>query len=261
MRHTIVSRGLMMLLVALLALPAIAEEWGTLKGKFIYDGTAPPRQELKVTSDIAVCSKHHPMDESLIVGKSGGLANVVVYLRPQRGTELPVRPEDQAKAKEPVVLDNHFCRFDPHIVLVQSSQPILIKNSDPTAHNVKADCIKNNAFNLLLPSGKQQDVILPLGERLPVSVSCNIHPWMSGYLIVRDDPFMAISATDGSFVIRNIPAGTHEFQFWQEKSGYLKNIVFNGGKADARGRAKITIGSGMTDLGEIKVSPSLFLGK
>ncbi len=261
MRRTILAGGLLALLMAVVAMPAAAVEWGTLKGKFIYDGKAPPQKPLKVTSDLAVCSQHKPMDESLIVGKTGGLANVIVYLRAPRGAKLPVRPEDQAKAKEPVVLDNNKCRFEPHIALIQASQPIVLKNSDPTAHNVKADCRKNNAFNLLIPAGKQQDVILPLGETLPVPVSCSIHPWMSGYLVVRDDPFMTISAADGSFVIKNIPAGTHEFQFWQEKSGYLKNVSFSGGKTGPRGRAKITIGSGVTDLGEIKVSPSLFAGK
>ena len=45
---------------------------------------------------------------------------------------------------------------------------------------------------------------------------------------------------------------------WQENSGYLKNATFKGGKADARGRFKFKIKPGENDLGDIKVSRSVF---
>ena len=40
---------------------------------------------------------------------------------------------------------------------------------------------------------------------------------------------MAVSGDDGTFEIKNIPAGKHEFQFWHEAAGYLKNVQFKGG--------------------------------
>jgi hypothetical protein len=82
---------------------------------------------------------------------------------------------------------------------------------------------------------------------------------MAGHLLVQDHPYMAVSAGEGSFEIANIPAGKHEFQLWHEAAGYLKNVKYQGGAADRRGRLAVTIVAGQTlDLGDIKV-PSVLL--
>ena len=60
----------------------------------------------------------------------------------------------------------------------------------------------------------------------------------------HDHPYMAASGDDGTFEIKNMPAGKHEFQFWHETAGYLKNVKLKGGATDARGRAKLTIPAG-----------------
>jgi hypothetical protein len=117
---------------------------------------------------------------------------------------------------------------------------------------------QQSSFNQIIPAGGTYETVVPKDEGRASPVSCNIHPWMKGWLLVRDDPYMAVSAADGTFEIKNIPVGQHEFQFWQEAAGFLKEVSFKGGKADRRGRAKIKIESGEIDLGEIKVSAKLF---
>jgi hypothetical protein len=93
---------------------------------------------------------------------------------------------------------------------------------------------------------------------LPLPVDCNIHPFMHGYVLVQDHPYMIASAEDGTFEIKNIPAGKHEFQFWHEASGYMKGLNYKGGSLSRQGRADLTIADGQTlDLGEIKVPASL----
>ena len=47
-------------------------------------------------------------------------------------------------------------------------------------------------------------------------VVCNIHPWMKAYILSLDHPYMAVTGEDGTFEIKNMPAGQHEFQFWHE---------------------------------------------
>ena len=82
---------------------------------------------------------------------------------------------------------------------------------------------------------------------------------MGGYVIVRKDPYAAVSDKDGKFEIKDLPAGKElEFVLWQEKPGYLKNATFKGGKTDTRGRFKIKIKPGDNDLGDIKVNASMF---
>jgi hypothetical protein len=80
---------------------------------------------------------------------------------------------------------------------------------------------------------------------------------MKGHLLIQVHPYMAVSGEDGTFEIKNIPAGKHDFQFWHE-TGYLSEVKLPAGKTDRRGRSNLTIEPGKTiDLGVIKVPASL----
>ena len=258
-----VAAGLLALLVVgLVSVPTGAAEWGTLKGRFVYDGKAPVPKKLTLTKDTEYCMQHHPVDETLVVGPDGGLANAVVSIRIKRGTKLEVHPDYASSANEKVVVDNKFCRFEPHVAMMRTSQTLVLKNSDTVAHNTKADFFTNESFNLMIPAQNIQELNLSQAERIPGKIGCNIHPWMNGYLIVREDPYAAISGSDGAFEIKNIPAGEHEFAFWHETAGNLRDLAVKGGKTSRRGRVKLTIpAGGVLDLGDIKVSPTLFSGK
>jgi hypothetical protein len=75
---------------------------------------------------------------------------------------------------------------------------------------------------------------------------------MLGYVLPRDNPYAAVSGDDGSFEIKNLPAGTWEFQVWQEAAGNLA------AKPEwKKGKFKLQIKPGDNDLGVIQVSPSL----
>jgi hypothetical protein len=234
-----------------------AADWGTLSGRFVLDGKAPTLKPIEATKDQEVCSKHVIPNEQLVVDKDGGIANVVVMLK----TKNPeVAPSYADAAKDKVVVDNKGCRFEPHIALVLTSQQLELHNSDPIGHNSKIDPLSNPGINPILPAGG--DPIMhkfSAEEGLPIKIGCNIHPWMGGYLVVRKDPYAAVSDTNGKFTIKDLPAGKElEFALWQEDSGYLKNATGKGVKADTRGRVKIKIKPGENDLGDIKVSPSIF---
>jgi len=245
--------------VLALALQAGAAEWGTIKGRLVYKGTAPTPQKLKVDKDVAVCTKHHPVDESLVVGETGGLANAFVYLRAKG--KVAVHPDYKASATEPVSLDNQFCRYAPHSAVKLTTQPLLLKNTDTIAHNVKGDLVKNPSFNVLVPAKSEvENTDLTKPELLPCPIGCNIHPWMRGWLLVREDPYMAVTDADGNFEIKNVPAGDHEFQLWQEKVGYLDGAKVQG-KAAKKGRFTVKVKKGELDLGEIPVEAKLFEGK
>src|SRR4051812_30406560 len=63
---------------------ASAAETGTLSGRFVYVGSAPTPPKLEINKDPEVCGKHNLVDESLLVGKDNGIANVVVFARADR---------------------------------------------------------------------------------------------------------------------------------------------------------------------------------
>jgi plastocyanin len=240
------------------ALPAAhADEWGTIKGRFLYGGDAPAATELKADKDIEVCGKHKLLSEELAVGADKGIANVVVFVR-DKGVK--VHPDAAAEAKAAkVVLDNKDCRFTPHVVVVHAGQPLVIKNSDTVGHNSNVATIKNPPSNSLIPAGGESSVALANEEAIPAQVTCNIHPWMKAWVVVRSNPYAAVSAADGSFEIKNVPAGEVELQLWHEKAGYIGEITV-GGKAEkiAKGRRKVKVEAAGTNLGDMVLAPSLF---
>jgi hypothetical protein len=75
---------------------------------------------------------------------------------------------------------------------------------------------------------------------------------MKGYVVVRDNPYTAITDQAGKFTIKNLPAGELEFQAWHENAGYLE------AKPEwKRGRFTLKIADGKaSDLGTIKVKPA-----
>jgi hypothetical protein len=236
------------------ALNSGAAEWGSLKGRFIVEGDVPKLPPLPVDSKDPFCVQAKPENNSIIVGDKGELEDAVVYVRVPRGKKLEnIHPDYAAQLSEPVVLDNHGCSFVPHVTLVRVGQTLIIKKSDPTGHNTNISFL---AFNQSIPP---DGVSIKVSKESPVPapVQCNIHPFMKGYILAQDHPYMATSAADGTFEIKNIPAGKHEFQFWHEPR-YLKGAKFKGGTANAQGRAELTIAAGQTlDLGDIKVPASV----
>jgi hypothetical protein len=227
-------------------------EWGAIKGRFVVEGAPPKLMPLVVAKD-QFCIDKNPANESVIVGDDGSLANVVVYIRLGRRDKIDVHPDFKAKFAEPVELDNQGCQFVPHVTLVRSGQPLILKNTDPVGHNTKV-----GSFNQIIPSGGETKTKLDRAGAVPIQVSCNIHPFMTGYVLVQDHPYMAASAEDGTFAIEKIPAGKREFSFWHEAPGGMKDLKVAGGKTDRRGIVELTIKADETlDLGEIKVPAAL----
>jgi hypothetical protein len=226
-----------------------ATEWGNLTGRFVFDGQPPTPSPLSITKDVPVCGRHNLVNESLVVGPDGGLANVVVFVNTR---SVPVHPDYEATANEKVMFDNEHCRFEPHILALRTSQTLVVHNSDPVSHNSNLAPLGDTSINPLLSEKGAAEHQFKRSQSAPVPVTCSIHPWMKGYVFPRDNPYVAVTDDQGRFTIENLPAAELEFQVWQERPGPLA------AKPEwKRGRFKFKIAPGDNDLGEIQVSPDL----
>jgi len=264
MMTTKVATRVLLALIAfvLLAPPLPAADWGTLRGRLVIDG-APPNLGPVATDEVlakdAFCQKCELVNETIVVGKEGGLQNAVVYLRLRRGQTVAIHPDYQVDSSEPLELQNKNCRFEPRITLLRTGQKLRVTNADETAHNTKFDFIKNDPLNQVIAAGDAFTKAFAQAESLPLPVSCNIHPFMRGYVLIRTDPYMVVTGEEGTFELKNLPAGEHQFQFWHE-SGYLKEMAFDKGTTDRRGRVRLKIEADkVIDLGEIRVPAELLL--
>ena len=211
-------------LLGCLAPLAQADEWATIKGKFVFGGAPPAAGELKADKDVKI------------------------------------NPEAaKAAAGAKVELDNKDCRFEPHVAFVQVGQELVVKNSDSVGHNSNIATVKNAPSNNLIPASGSATVKFTSDEAVPAQVTCNIHPWMKAWLVVRPNPYAAVSKADGTFEIKDVPVGEVELQFWHEKAGYIGEMTV-GGKAEkaSKGRKKVAVAAGGTDLGEIVLAPGVF---
>lgn len=251
-------------LIGLLAAGHAFADGPSLKGKFVLEGTIPPVKELGATAkEKADCGDPNlkVLDESVVINPTNkGWANIIVYLSPAPGGKKPPLPAGHKAAEAAaIVFDNKMLRFEPHVLVVEAGQKVEITNSDKIGHNTKIDFtgIANKSTNDALPAGAKIPRTFDKEERIPAQVSCSIHPYMKSYLLVRENPYFAVSDKDGNFEIKNLPDGDWQFQVWQEKCGYVTDVKV-GGKATkwAKGKFSQKVAGKEIDLGSILVPAS-----
>jgi hypothetical protein len=240
------------LLLSTLVPASAADDWGTVKGKIVVAGAVPPRIKIDVTKDKEHClAKGDLFSESYVVNaKNKGVQHVIVWLIDAGGdfkTPIPIHPALKG-VKGNLVIDQPCCQFIPHVAAIREGQGIEFKNSAAVAHNVHV-ISKALEFNVILPPGGSKlvpPVNLPADLR-PMSVKCDIHPWMNGWVRIFPHPYFAVTDENGQFTIKNAPAGQYRLVLWQETTGWVKG--------DKKG-VPITIKpNGDTDLGTIELTP------
>lgn len=200
-----------------------ATGWGTLKGKITLSAKPGALAPLLCNKDEGTCCRETLVDNSLVTGSGNGLANVFVFIKSKGKKPVRVHEDYAKKEGTEVVLDNVKCMFQPHCAAVWTKQKLLLKNSDAVGHNTNYGS-QSQSFNVLLNAGGEPMERPPFkgGENKPNELSCNIHPWMKGYLLVRDNPYFALTNENGEFEIPNMPAGEElEIAFWHERNQQL----------------------------------------
>jgi hypothetical protein len=230
--------------------------WGELQVRFTLDGEPPPVKKLDLSSK-PECSKLDLLDETLVVNAKGGIKNVFVWLVSE---PKAVHPDTEAAMKRDVSIHIQGCRFEPRSSIVAVGQVLHIKNRDPFGHFARIFTLKNDELSPAIPTGLVQSKTFQHAESTPSGIGCNIHPWMSGHLLIRPNLYAAVSNRDGLVTIAKLPAGKHTFCAWSER--YLQGAKINGQDAGwKKGRFEADIKDGETTRIDVTVAPEVILGK
>jgi plastocyanin len=233
---------------------ASSAETGTLKAQFVYGGSVFEPEPIKVDKDAEFCGKHNLTNEKLIVNPaSKGIKNVTFYVYTGRGGSKV--PEVTSEPKT-VILANENCRFEPRVVVLQVGDTLEITNPDPVGHNANLNFFANPAQNPTIPPNASVKVKIEKPEPAIIPVACNIHPWMSAFVVALDHPFAAVSDEDGRIEIAGLPAGEKlVFRLNHEAAdGAIKEVTI-GGKSEElkKNLIEIMIKPGVNDLGTITI--------
>lgn len=249
----------------------LAQEWADFKGRFTFEGKIPERKALKVSERELVAAgfpaDHKILDESLVVDeKTKGIANILLWitLDPKKpDAKIPIHPSyTMAPPTEHVIRIKDFT-YAPHVSIMRTEQKkVVFLDDDPVGHNASLNSPDILPFGRTLAADGREEWPIRNQLRVPASIDCNIHPHEKAYLLVRDNPYFAVTNEKGDFEIKQLPLGKWRFKVWQEKCGWIKEATLAGKKTSwTKGELEVEIKKEGLDLGEVVIAGELFSEK
>lgn len=209
---------------------------GTIKGKIkaaekIKDPMIP----------IKVSPKETPADAEKIRSTCGQnqQANMYLISAANEVKNVLVIVEDvkkgKAAPKKDITIDNNKCYFEPVVSITYKGSNFVVKNSDPIMHNTNLGIMlqdkRSTVYNLALPK-KDQVISKPVRRIGMHEVKCSTHEWMRAYIYVSEHPYVALTDANGSFEIKDLPAGKYKVKIWHEGfKEVTKDVDVSTGKA------------------------------
>jgi hypothetical protein len=134
--------------------------------------------------------------------KGKPLQDVIVYAE-------PLVEQSFEKTLKKVVISQKNKSFAPYISVAQTGNPLLFRNQDDITHHIYSASSSQKFAFLIRPD---QEVEQPaLTKSNEIVMGCNVHDWMSGYLLVLDTPYFSKTnnkgqanldiQTDGRYII------------------------------------------------------------
>jgi plastocyanin len=194
---------------------------GILKGTIRFTGRKPARKKIDMSGEPACAEEHHGAvyDESVVVNPNGTLANAFIYIKSGlegKRFEVPAAP---------VTIDQRGCWFHPRVLGIQTGQTLQVTNSDPVTHNIHPLAQINREWNHSQGQGDSPLARRFIKPEVMIRVKCNIHSWMHAFIGVVENPYFAVTGSDGTFEIRNVPPGDYLIEVWQETLGIQERKI------------------------------------
>jgi plastocyanin len=146
--------------------------------------------------------------------------NIAVYIDAIPGKTFP-DPGQHA------VVDQKNLKFVPHVIVVLKGTTVDFLKSDSVGHNVFWPSVSGNkklGHNLgTWPQGVKKS--FEFNDLGAVPLLCNVHPEMSGYVVVVPTPYFAVTDKEGQYVIKGVPPGSYTLKTWSEEGKPVTQAV------------------------------------
>ncbi|HKR60342.1 MAG TPA: carboxypeptidase regulatory-like domain-containing protein [Pyrinomonadaceae bacterium] len=197
---------------------------GAVIGTISFAGQPPKPRRIDTSAD-PVCEKVNPdLTTDWVIVTDQKLANVVVYLRSESLNLYSF------EAPTPyVMLEHKDCRYEPHVMGMQTQQTVKVINSDPTTHNTHPTPKNNAEWNQSQAPGAAAIEQRFAWPELFIPIKDNQHPWEKAYVGVFSHPFFAVSSATGTYKISGVPPGQYMVVAWHERLGEQTVDVFVAG--------------------------------
>ena len=161
-----------------------------------------PKPEPKPVSKPKKPAKPEAKGAGTIVGKiAGGGGEAFVYVE-----------DVVASAGGTAKMTQEGRQFAPHVLAVQKGTRVEFPNLDAVFHNVFS-VTPDASFDLgSYRQGESRSVTMT--KPGVVTVYCNMHPNMVGYILVTPSALVARVGSDGFYRLTNVPAGRHKLVAW-----------------------------------------------
>jgi plastocyanin len=145
------------------------------------------------------------VDVNVRDGAGKPVADAVVYA-------LPVSGVNEPKPARTVAIAQADREFVPYVSVVQAGTTVTFPNRDPIMHHVYSFS-PAKVFEIKLYTGRSPSEIR-FDVPGVVTLGCNIHDWMIGYVLVVATPYFTKTDADGNARLREVPAGGYELHAW-----------------------------------------------
>jgi plastocyanin len=219
------KKGIVLAMVLVAGFTVSAVHAGSLSGT-IKLGVAPPEMKMiKIDKDTEICGKERA-SEKLILSGDKGVANAVISIKGVAGGK-------KLDASKKIEFAQQKCQFKPHVLIIPKGAEIDILNHDPITHNIHSFSKENPPINKAQPATLKKITSPKFEVPETIKVQCDIHRGlMSGWFVVADSPYTAVSDASGNFKIADVPDGTYQVEIWHEALGKeSKEVTIKGGDA------------------------------
>lgn len=158
---------------------------------------------------------------SVVVGRAppavDGIRSVV--------TLSPDPPEQSPVPAEPAIMDQFAIAFVPRLLVARQGQPVEFRNSEEVSHNVRVVETATDSMIFSVNPVIGDPYVHNFDRPGLYAVACDIHPGMTGHVVIVREPHAVVAAEDGSFTVGGVPSGRYRLRVWSVDSALASEQV------------------------------------